>query len=142
MSYLFPEHSEEWRKQIVSDLEEKLKTEIDLREKFQPWIELKKVTEQMKEYHPRKDKINEDEKWKEYVKVLVQMEELTRTSEDISDEQTSQRCNACTTYIGEGAKSCMAIGLFDVLNRCKDQLKILAENQNFNDETHFENTLN
>ncbi|ETO08903.1 hypothetical protein RFI_28484, partial [Reticulomyxa filosa] len=40
--------------------------------------------------HPHKDKIKENDEWKEYVKVLIQMEESPRTNEGISDEQTSQ----------------------------------------------------
>ncbi|ETO00251.1 superfamily I DNA helicase, partial [Reticulomyxa filosa] len=133
MKHLFPEYKDEQRQEIANDVEQKFKKEIDLKEQLQSWIELRKVTEKIKEYHPCKDKIREDEKWKEYVKALARMEEITRTNEDISIEQTSQ----C-----EGAKPCVDIGLFDVLNRCEDQLKILVQNQNFNDEAHFENTLN
>ncbi|ETO02801.1 hypothetical protein RFI_34612, partial [Reticulomyxa filosa] len=35
----------------------------------------------------------------------------------------------------------MAIDLFETLIKCKDQIKVLIENQNFNDEKNFENTL-
>ncbi|ETO24617.1 hypothetical protein RFI_12543 [Reticulomyxa filosa] len=142
MKHLFPEYKDEQRQEIANDVEQKFKKEIDLKEQLQSWIELRKVTEKIKEYHPCKDKIREDEKWKEYVKALARMEEITRTNEDISIEQTSQCYDACIECVGEGAKPCVDIGLFDVLNRCEDQLKILVQNQNFNDEAHFENTLN
>ncbi|ETO00841.1 hypothetical protein RFI_36600, partial [Reticulomyxa filosa] len=141
MKYLFPEYKDEQRQEIANDAAKKLKKETDLKEQLQFWIKLKKVTEQMKEYYPYKDKIKEDEKWKEFVKVLTQMEEVTKANEDISIEQTLQHYNACIECVGESDKSCMIIGLFDVLVRFKDNIKILAENQNFNDETHFDNTL-
>ncbi|ETO32533.1 hypothetical protein RFI_04584, partial [Reticulomyxa filosa] len=135
MEYLFPDYNEKQRQEIANDVEKKLKKEIDLKEQLPSWIELKKVTEQMKEYHPQKDRIKEDEKWQKYVKALAQWK-------DISIEQTFQYYNTCIECVREGAKPCVDIGLFDILNRCKDKLKILVENQNFNDEAHFENTLN
>ncbi|ETO07925.1 hypothetical protein RFI_29465, partial [Reticulomyxa filosa] len=74
MEHLFPEYKDE-QQQIVDNVEQKLKKEIALREQLPSWIELKKVTEQMKEYHPHKDKIKKDEKWKKYVKTVARMEE-------------------------------------------------------------------
>ncbi|ETO04332.1 hypothetical protein RFI_33066, partial [Reticulomyxa filosa] len=139
MEHLFPAYKDEQRQEIVISIGEKLKEEIHLKEQLQFWIKLKKVTEQMKEYHPCKDKIKEDEKWQKYVKALAQM---TNTNEDILLEQAYQCRSVCIEYLNEDTKFYMVIDLFDVLNRCKDQLKILAENQNFNDAVHFDNTLN
>ncbi|ETO04702.1 hypothetical protein RFI_32694 [Reticulomyxa filosa] len=142
MKHLFPEYEDEQRQEIANNVEQKLKKKTHLKEQLPSWIELKKVTEQMKKYHPHKDEIKEDEKWQKYVKALARMEEVTRIDEDISIEQTSQCYDDCIECVGEGAKPCVDIGLFNVLTRCEDQLKILVENQNFNDDTYFENTLN
>ncbi|ETO11467.1 viral A-type inclusion protein, partial [Reticulomyxa filosa] len=142
MKYLFPKYKEKRQQEIANNAKKKLKKEIHLKEQLPSWLELMKVTEQMKEYHPHNDKIKEDKKWRKYVKALARMEEVTRTNEDISIEQTSQCYDDCIECVGEGAKPCMDIGLFNALTRCEDQLKILAENQNFNDEAYFDNTLN
>ncbi|ETO18534.1 hypothetical protein RFI_18732, partial [Reticulomyxa filosa] len=142
MQYLFKEYNSEQRQAIVNDVEIKMKKEINLKEQLQSWIELKNVTEQMKECHPRKDSIQEDKKWQKYVKALARMEQVTRTKEDISITETSQCYDACIECVDKSSKLCVEIGLFDTLIKCKDQIKILAENENFNNNAHFKNTLN
>ncbi|ETO07995.1 hypothetical protein RFI_29395, partial [Reticulomyxa filosa] len=79
MQYLFQDYNDEQRQKIVNDVE----------------VNMRKAIKQMKEYHPCKDKIKEDEKWKEYVKALARMEQVARTKEDISITETSGCYDAC-----------------------------------------------
>ncbi|ETN99390.1 ring finger protein [Reticulomyxa filosa] len=156
MKYLFPRLNDEERKSIVNDVRIKIKKKMDLKEQLQPWIELKEVTERIKEYYPCKDeikedevkeaekkenKINEDDQWKAFVKALEKMEEITRTSEDISIKEAAECYDTCFECVGEGAKVCMETGLFKILIDCENQLKILASNTNFTNEKEFKEIL-
>ncbi|ETO15338.1 hypothetical protein RFI_22026, partial [Reticulomyxa filosa] len=129
---------------------------MDLKEQLQPWIELKEVTERIKEYYPCKDeikedevkeaekkenKINEDDQWKAFVKALEKMEEITRTSEDISIKEAAECYDTCFECVGEGAKVCMTTDLFKILICCENELKLLASNTNFTNEKEFEKIL-
>ncbi|ETN98550.1 hypothetical protein RFI_38945 [Reticulomyxa filosa] len=141
IQYLFPDLDDEKRRSVVRDVGGKIKKKMDLKEQLQSWRVLKEVTERVKEYHPGKDKIKEDDRWKEYVEALAQMEIITNGKKDISINEASRYYDACFNCVGEGAKACMEAGLFAVLNHCENEIKILASNANFTNKEKFEETL-
>ncbi|ETO35960.1 hypothetical protein RFI_01101 [Reticulomyxa filosa] len=137
LQYLFPQFSDEERHSMINDVGTKIKKKLALTERVGPWTELKKVTEQMKEYHPHKDEIEEDDKWKNFSAVLTRIEEITKTKEDMSIKEASDCYDTCNECVGKGSKSCMQLGLFAVLLQCKEQIKELASNKNYTNDADF-----
>ncbi|ETO01001.1 ring finger protein [Reticulomyxa filosa] len=63
---------------------------------------------------------------------------VARTEKDISIAEASQYYDACAECVGKDVSSYAKIGFFDVLIRCENELKILARDSDFTNNTEFE----
>ncbi|ETO26519.1 SMC domain-containing protein, partial [Reticulomyxa filosa] len=131
----------EQQQTVIDDVDTKTKKKDRFKRAIGTLDGIEEVTNRIKEYHPYKDKIQDDDRWKEYVQALARIEEVTRTEIDISIAKASQYYDACVGCVDKNVSSYAKNGFFNVLLHCENELKILASDSNFTNNTNFERIL-